>query len=180
MDRTNQFIRCRTKAELIVKSTFKSADVDTLFGIVEDEVYVYQGFKTMRINLEQFANGMGISLVEAQAIVNGKIDSLEEAKIIISDSINNYAAKAKDLSEEVVINAEEKIEEVTENIETEISSVKETAKEVTDEKLSEITPTQLFQRLIELEKRVRDLENQRAMSNTNEDEKHAIAENGTE
>lgn len=82
-EKTNSFTRCNTKLEAIAKSTTKGWGKGVLYCLIGDSIYVYQNFKLINLSLEHFANGMNIGLVEAQAIVSGAANSVEEAEKMI-------------------------------------------------------------------------------------------------
>lgn len=198
--KNNNFTRCKNKIEVVTKSTFKSPEVDVLFCILDDSVYVYQGFKLINVTLEHFANGMDISLIEAQAIVSGGVDTIEDAKAIVRKSIDTFDAedKAKALGEAVFgeidekidtlkTNTKEKVEDYTksmvgdfidktkEKVEEKAVDVIEEGKSLSEEKKLDAFEQikNLVSRISKLEQRVRTLEgNKEVMSEETEVEEN--------
>lgn len=155
-EKINNFIRCSNKLEAIAKSTFKNPDIDVLFCIIQDEIFVYQGFKLININLEQFAEGLSIDIIEAQAIVGGGAETIAEAKKIIRESIEGFQSEIEEsdlievVKEEVQDDVKEKIEKVAEGIKEKVQTLTSSGIELLFE--------ELFKKIEELEARVAKLE----------------------
>lgn len=150
-EKINNFIRCSNKLDAIAKSTFKNPEIDVLFCIIQDEIFVHQGFKLINVNLEQFAEGLNIDIIEAQAIVGGGAETIAEAKQIIRESIEGFESNITEVvQEEIQEGIKEKIEKVTD-------VVKEKVQTLTSSGI-ELLVEELLKKIEELEARVAKLE----------------------
>ena len=162
-EKLNNFIRCSSKLDAITKSTFKSPEIDVLFCIIQDEIFVHQGLKLININLEQFAEGLNIDIIEAQAIVSGGAETIAEAKKIVKESIEGFQSERGEsdvievIQEEIQDGLKEKVEKVTdivkEKVHEQIDKVETLAKSSV-----ELLVDELLKRIEELEARVAKLE----------------------
>ena len=118
-EKINTFVHCKNMLEVMTKTALKGKEVDVLYCIVDTDVYVFQGFKTIKIDLEQFANGLDIDLAEAQVIIHRKPETLLEAKQMITESL----AQLEDVKDVVK-------EEIKEKISEEAAEVKETIEQL--------------------------------------------------
>lgn len=155
-EKINNFIRCSNKLDAIAKSTFKNPDIDVLFCIIQDEIFVHQGFKLINVNLEQFAEGLGIDIIEAQAIVGGGAETIAEAKKMIRESIEGFQSEIEEsdlievVKEEVQDGVKEKIEKVAEGVKEKVQTLTSSGIELLVE--------ELLKKIEELEARVAKLE----------------------
>lgn len=162
-EKLNNFIRCSSKLDAVTKSTFKSPEIDVLFCIIQDEIFVHQGLKLININLEQFAEGLNIDIIEAQAIVSGGAETIAEAKKIVKESIEGFESESGEsdvievIQEEIQDGIKEKVEKVTdivkEKVHEQIDKVETLAKSSV-----ELLVDELLKRIEELEARVAKLE----------------------
>jgi len=157
----NEFVHCGSKLEAVAKSSLKGFSVDVLYCIIDTEIWVQQRLKLIQVSLEQFASGMNITLVQAQAIVSG-VETLEEAKNLIKESrehfqeevVDDITEKGKELAEEVLGDTEEKLNSLGEEL-------KEDAKgklvDILENVLDEFTPKAFFalrDKVLALEKKL--------------------------
>jgi polyhydroxyalkanoate synthesis regulator phasin len=162
-EKINNFIRCSNKLDAITKSTFKNPEIDVLFCIIQDEIFVHQGLKLINVNLEQFAEGLNIDIIEAQAIVSGGAETIAEARKIIKESIEGFEVTIEEsnitevVQEDLQDGIKEKVEKVTdvvkEKVHEQIDKVQTLAKSGV-----ELLVNELLKRIEELEARVAKLE----------------------
>ena len=129
-EKTNSFVHCKNMLEVMTKSALKSKDVDVLYCIVDTDVYVFQAFKAIKIDLEQFAAGLDIDLAEAQVIIHRKPETLAEAKQMIAESLAEFEKPIQLATEEVkadISKTEAEIKKAKETVQQLVGDVVENA-----------------------------------------------------
>jgi hypothetical protein len=174
----NKFIKCNTKIEALAKSSVKDKTIDTLFCLIEDKIFVRQGFQLIEVTLEHFAEGMEINLVEAQTILSGEAETVIDAKEIIKKSIEEYIEFSP--IENLIDSAVNEVKNITEKIiNPKIASLEElkqqkisiTYKELIEKFNQIIEKIEFLETLKEtvdiLDKKIKDLETIKNTENLN-------------
>ena len=104
-----RYIFCNSKSEIPLKSMFKGLQTKVLYCIVDEEIFVHQGFKTIPVTMELFAEGMGIDLFEAQRIINNKVlfENLEydkevEGNIKVVDDVKDFTKTVTEKTKDTI------------------------------------------------------------------------------
>lgn len=109
----NSFTHCKNIFEVMTKTALKGKEIDVLYCIIDTDIFVFQAFKVVKIDIEQFAAGMNIDLAEAQVIVHRKPETLLEAKQMIADSLADFEKKTEQIKEVVIKEVKEDVLKTT-------------------------------------------------------------------
>ena len=100
--RRNIYEYCSNKIEAAAKSSFKPLDVDVVYCIIDHEVHVMQRFKWFKLTPKMFADGMGISIFEANDIIGFK----KEESVLDETKIDEFLNKSVEEVSEITIEDE--------------------------------------------------------------------------
>lgn len=120
----NSFTHCKNIFEVMTKTALKGKEIDVLYCIIDTDIFVFQAFKVVKIDIEQFAAGMNIDLAEAQVIVHRKPETLLEAKQMIADSLADFEKKTEQIKEVAIKEVKEVKEDVLKTTQ-EVAEIKE-------------------------------------------------------
>ena len=123
----NEFTYCKNKLEVRTRSAFKPKHVDVLYCIVDEEVFVKQGFKIIQLPLIEFALGMKIDLREAQALVSKQVITLKDARRLFEEQTAPIVEETK-IIESTKDSIEDSIEELKED---KLNTIKDLVESVT-------------------------------------------------
>jgi hypothetical protein len=191
-EKENRFIKCNTKIEAIAKSSFKGFKTDVLYCIVDEEIYVYQGLKLIRVSLEQFATGMDMDLIKAQAVAYGEgeiadEEIADEEIAAMQEEIDEFGTEGKDLGDAVFGGMDKQLEEVSDEFKEEAEDkLKDVAVGLTKDILKETelpTPAEeilsLKDRLLIIEKKL-GIAEELEIEEEEESEEEVIADDSEE
>lgn len=77
--RKNNYVYIKSRYDLVKRNAFRGKEIDILYGIMNNRVFVAQGLKIINIGIDLFAEGMDIDLRVASLICNGHYPEVEDA-----------------------------------------------------------------------------------------------------